>query len=246
MISTSLSLGTPPDARPRVLAPAAILGAANIAFDYNSHTLSGLFQDSALTTPVTAYTQPIGGALDAGTLGATMLRATAGLRPTYQLGAGNRPVIRFDGVDDYLQSAFFDLAGLPLTIWAWMSVTPGAAGVHDTLWDGQNVDKCQFLVQDAPQTVMWAGAGVTYNKAVCNGVFEAVCAVYDGAASKLYQDNVLRASGNTGANTPTWGTIGARPDGTQSCAFDLVRLIGARLSPTGPQRDLMQLYLATQ
>lgn len=62
-----------------------------------------LWQDSARTTPAAADGDPVGAWDDASGNGRHVVQATAGSRPTLKLAIQNgRPVLRFDGVDDWL------------------------------------------------------------------------------------------------------------------------------------------------
>src|SRR4051794_12858250 len=67
--------------------------------------LSTLFQDSARTTVVGNDSDPLGGATDKSGQGNHFIQATAGKRPIYKTGILNgKPSLRFDGVDDQLDS----------------------------------------------------------------------------------------------------------------------------------------------
>jgi len=75
-------------------------GEAGVWFDPSD--LSTLFQDAAGTTPVTAAGQPVGLILDKSGNASNASQGTAAARPTYQIDAGGRPYLAFDGVDDFM------------------------------------------------------------------------------------------------------------------------------------------------
>jgi len=66
-----------------------------------------VFQDSALTTPAVLDTDPVGGWKDQTGLNHAQIQATTTRRPTLRLNQKNGlPIVRFDGVDDYLKALF--------------------------------------------------------------------------------------------------------------------------------------------
>jgi len=68
---------------------------------------TGLFQDSALTTPATADNDPVGGWQDRSGAGHHLIQATSTARPALKLAQVNgRPSVRFDGTSDYLRTLF--------------------------------------------------------------------------------------------------------------------------------------------
>ena len=73
----------------------------------------GLFQDSGGTTPATADGDPVGLWQDGSGQGNHVSQATASKRPTLRLGVtpSGRPVVRFDGVDDWLGAASNFISG---------------------------------------------------------------------------------------------------------------------------------------
>src|SRR3990167_9701390 len=73
--------------------------------------LSLKWQESTRTTPAGTDADPIGAWDDLSGNGRNVLQATNGLRPLLKLAIQNgKPIVRFDGLDDYLQSALFGAA----------------------------------------------------------------------------------------------------------------------------------------
>lgn len=85
----------------RVFNPVSLFAASEPGILLDPSDLTTMFQDSAGTTPVTAAGQPVGRILDKSGNG---YHATASgtSRPTYQVDAGGRGFLSFDGVDDFL------------------------------------------------------------------------------------------------------------------------------------------------
>ena len=83
-------------------------GEEGVLFDRLSPADGFLFQDSGLTTPVTAAGQPVGGIVDRSGKGNNALQATAGFRPLLQQDSSAQWYLDFDGVDDYLETASID------------------------------------------------------------------------------------------------------------------------------------------
>jgi hypothetical protein len=69
---------------------------------YDPSDLATLFQDTAGTTPVTTPGQTVALMLDKSGNGFHATQATTSRRPTYQVDAGGRGYLSFDGVDDWM------------------------------------------------------------------------------------------------------------------------------------------------
>lgn len=132
----------------------------------------GLYSDTARTTPSTA-----GGAIaawsDLSGKGFHATQATAAKRPTLQTAIVNgKPVVRFDGVDDWLETASAQLVGADGTWTAFSVAKPqNTTGIkliasHD---NGGSVRVAQFLRYNAAalETVTFDTAGG--NAAVTGG-----------------------------------------------------------------------------
>lgn len=72
---------------------------------YDPSDLTTLFQDAAMTTPVTADGDPVGAMADKSGNGRHMLQSTGTFRPIYKTSGGLH-WLKFDGVDDYLTTSF--------------------------------------------------------------------------------------------------------------------------------------------
>jgi hypothetical protein len=75
---------------------------------HDASVQSSLWQNSTRTTPVTSNNDPIGGWDDLSGNGYHIIQSTNGSRPLYKTSMlNNLPVIRADGVDDYLTNASY-------------------------------------------------------------------------------------------------------------------------------------------
>lgn len=90
----------------------------------------GTFQDSALTTPATADAAPVGGWVARN--GINALQATAAKRPTLRTNVQNGlPVIRWDGVDDFLGfTGLVQASGGRTAFCALNPTNPGGTSLH--------------------------------------------------------------------------------------------------------------------
>lgn len=97
----------------------------NLVAWYSARDTATLFQDSALSTPVTANSDPVGGWLDKSGNGRHLTQGTAGSRPAYKTsGINTRAALQFDGSADHLSStgswvaSVFSGTDLPLFVMA--------------------------------------------------------------------------------------------------------------------------------
>lgn len=96
LASTSLST------RNRVFTPASLFAAGEQGGWYDPSDITTLFQDTAGTVPVTATGQTVARINDKSGRGNNLTQANAAARPLYTTDAGGRPLLRFDGTDDFL------------------------------------------------------------------------------------------------------------------------------------------------
>ena len=72
---------------------------------YDPSDIDTLFQDAAMTVPVTADSDPVGAILDKSGNGNHLTQSTAGARPLYKT-SGGLSWLEFDGTDDFLSKAY--------------------------------------------------------------------------------------------------------------------------------------------
>jgi len=152
---------------------------------------------------------------DAGPHGDDVTQGTAAKRPLYKTGILNgKPVVRFDGNDDYLQGAFTNAGATtqPLTIFAVAQLN--AALVNDdnayVICDGVNSGtRSQLYKTEAPDPDAWAlYSGAVLTDGAADADWNIWAALFNGASSELWIDGVSVASGDAGAQAMSGLTIG--------------------------------------
>ena len=81
---------------------------------YDPSNISTLYQDAAMTIPVTASGDPVGAMMDLSGNGNHAIQTVSASRPTYQTD-GILHWLAFDGVDDYLKVNEINMAQQPYT-----------------------------------------------------------------------------------------------------------------------------------
>jgi len=167
-------------------------------------------------------------------------QAVAGNKPTLQNGAGDllngHPVIRFDGVDDYLQGAFTTGGAMnqPNTIFVVSALD--AAAVNDGNWrnvvDGL-INRYAIGQNPLPAPDAWfLYAGLVLDDAASDSNWNLWSGLLDGATSRLRRNGISIANGNAGALNLDGLTIGNDTTVTAPWDGDITELIyyGADLS----------------
>lgn len=124
----------------------------------------GTYQDAALTTVATADTNPVGGWTDLSGLGRTFTQGTAGSRPLLKLNIlGGRPVLRFDGVDDFIAATIPASAAATIWVVAQKRSAP-AAGAQSLLSFGATTNTVETASGTSATNYLWStnqAAGVS-------------------------------------------------------------------------------------
>lgn len=207
--------------------------------------------------PVGAWADLSGHANDAS-------QATASKKPTYRAGvAHGRPVVRFDGADDYL--AIADNAGLRLaggmTCIAVLSLTTWADNVHNTLLcKGPHASGLNYLFgkynannplkftyndgsfRDVRESTNWNGSnGQVYVVSwVVDHDAHTVDFVVDGVVKSSVADanNLAYPSGST-----VEARVGINGSGSEALHGDVAELLLYDNRLTSGQRKLVERYL---
>lgn len=115
-------------ARPRhAFSPGQVAG---LSAWYDPSDLGTLFQDVAMTVPVTAAGQGVAALRDKSGRGNHLVQSNAAKRPTYRTGSGLH-WLQFDGVDDFLSVASFSwgAATAEMSLIAGVDVGSDAGGI---------------------------------------------------------------------------------------------------------------------
>lgn len=178
-----------------------------------------LWQDFARTVPAVLDGDPVGCADDAFNLGNNLIQATLAKRPLLKLGILNgHPVIRFDGVDDFLARAALVIPQ-PFTVVVVASST--SAATFRMLVGSTAV---QLFLNTTHHMVVFAGTSVT-SATVDDGAPHVFTAIYNGATSSLFVDGTLGPSGAAGAGATDQIVVGANAAGAQDWPGDVEQVI---------------------
>jgi hypothetical protein len=207
---------------------------------------AGTFQDSALTTPATADAAPVGGWVDQSGSGNDLLQATAGLRPTLQTGElDTRPVIRFDGSDDFLEATFGAASAQPNHLFIVVKQLAADPGVS-TVFDSSTANGQRLYAADADTYEMFAGgSGPTRDFGTTD--FMLIEALFTGAGSTLIIDGGAAGTGNPGAGTLAGLCLGAAGGGGGGFSNqDVAEVLAVGDPVTGDNLTNLRSYFATR
>lgn len=163
----------------------------------------------------TADGDPVGQLLDQSGNGHHVSQATSTKRGTLKTGIQNGlPAIRFDGVDDFLQSAAFTLAQ-PWTLVIACRWLRALAGAGEYAVDGLALNSAAFFRdQTTGAQTTYAGAfGPTVTAGATTAAIYAL--VWNGVSTTLQYNGNAANTGNAGTGTPGGITIGIGADGSQ-------------------------------
>lgn len=214
---------------------------ANLAHWYNLDSLARLYQDSAMTTPVAADSDPVGAWVDQIVAADVVIQATAGSRPTYigvDTDFNNQPSLSLDG-GDWLQVAAF-AAALPQPISMWI-VQKYASGSY-LLSDGGDA---------VPRVLVNAGvwqinAGSSLNTGAPNTNPNIHLIVWNGTSSEHWRNGILLGSGNTSTSAFDGFTLAARNDGVAPEVAKITEVIMYSAVSSTADRNVVQNYLANK
>ncbi len=182
--------------------PSAITG---LQCWFKADSITGLSDSD----PITTWTDSSGNSRNA-------TQAVSGKRPLYKTNIINsQPVVHFDGVDDFLQTAGFTLAQ-PETVF----IVIKELSVHDAVsyvFDGINGTDDMVGYFPGGKFRMYAGLNGPVSDAVVGLTnFQIFICTYNGAASNLWQNGTLSVNSpaNAGTRTPGGLTIGNSANGS--------------------------------
>lgn len=140
-------------------------------------------------------------------------QATEAAKPVYKVDIVNgKPVVRFDGVDDYIETTSVTIAQ-PITICV---LAKYAAVNTDTFTDSVSGTECFFRVNT---TDVQVGAGLDISPiAITANAFQILIAhIQSNGISNIFKNGVAGTAGDAGSNTlkavRIGGAVGAGPPG---------------------------------
>jgi hypothetical protein len=202
---------------------------------------SALWQDSARTTAVASDGDPVGAWDDRSGNGRHPTQATAAKRATYKTAILNGlPVLRLDGVDDFLSTASVTLSGhTGFTLLAVAKIAAAVSYGQLVVMDFGRTELRQHSSTRQPSFISGqATVACTSPTALTDGLFHVWAATFDLAADALevLVDGTSKATATEAGvtNASAAWAVGARPDGTLCWNGDVAEVLawGRRLSPT--------------
>lgn len=203
----------------RMLGLFSVLALAPFSW-YDPSDLNTLFQDSAMTTPVTADNDPVGAVLDKSGNDHHLTQATDLSRPLYKTVDGVS-WLEFDGSDDSLLSDALVLAQPHDRVVAFRQVT-WVSGRD--LWGGLNggAGNASRLLMDngggaaSPDVLAFSGSATVALTDEAEGIDQVITERWSGASSRFATDNNSYATGNPGTTAANGVVIGAFANATSN------------------------------
>lgn len=175
--------------------------------------------------------------------GLTLGQATASKRPTLRFDAvQNLRYVEFDGVDDVLKTAQLAL-GQPVTVFLVMRQRAG--GTSPQVWLGTNGAGASLIYRgnDTDQLNVWAGGtDLTYQTHTWPLPWTVYAVELNGATTRIYENGVLRATGNAGGAGLNGIAVGASGTDTFPARLDLAELV-VSYTVNASERDAVITYL---
>jgi len=177
--------------------------------------------------------------------GYDLAQAGAGLKPTLVSSPGvhGKPVIVFDGADDYLKCA---IAGLVQPITVYMAYRIISVTAFDRLFDGNASNSCGIYMTALNRLSMTAGTDVsvtdTYD--VLPGTTTVIAAVFDSAQQCWLDADKYYPVAAVGATNPGGFTLGARGNAGNAGNIEWGEAILFSGAHQRAERDRIRRYLA--
>jgi hypothetical protein len=200
-----------------------------------------LWQDSARTTPATADGDPVGAWDDVSGNDRHLTQGTGASRPVLKLAIQNgRPVVRFDGTNDFLTRAF------TLAQPAYFALVAKAISGSNTsrFTDGGVLNGLALFVNGAiPNINLYFGTSIACPVTMNAGTFYVVEVLASGASSYAKLNGGTASTGSPGTLAPGGLTLGANPSGGSAIAADISEIVLCAAEPSASDRTLLQNYL---
>ncbi|MBX2908324.1 MAG: T9SS type A sorting domain-containing protein [Chitinophagales bacterium] len=183
---------------------------------------------------------------DASGGGFTALQGTAANRPipTTVASLNNKPVVRFDGSNDFLLVNTFN-QNQPLTVFAIWKVSGTNTTSANTLFDGVDAtNRLTFMAYQGELRAVGGGTALGYAKGIpTNYLLNSI--LYNGSSqSEIYESGVKKTSSNTiGSNVLTALNIGRLFNNAGSLNGDIAEMIFYDRALDSIERQQVERYL---
>jgi hypothetical protein len=238
-LSGGLQLTAP---RRGTFTPASVSGLLLwLAADSTAH----LWQDTARTVPAVADGDPVACWDDGSGVGHNVVQATTTKRPLLKLAILNsKPVLRFDGVDDFLQATFTAITQ-PFSRIAVFNMRSYAASSH-IYGAGPTGQGVLFESSTSPIMSLYDGTVSPSTSSLAVGTFGVVSELHNGAASELRVNGAAAATGNPGVATLSGVTLSAASNGASTTPVDHAEVVVYNRALTTAERQSVERYLGTK
>jgi len=190
---------------------------------------------------------------DIGPNGDDVTQGTPAARPLYKTSILNgKPVVRFDGSDDYLQGALTNAGATtqPATIFAvaQLDATVLDDGATRPIIDGDDSGHRTLLYKSGiPSPDSWGiYAGTALYGSAGDSDTNIWCALFNGASSQFWLNGISEASGDAGSRALDGITIGALYDGARPWKGDIAEIIVYDAGLSNADKNEVGSYLATK
>lgn len=178
-----------------------------------------LYTDSALTTIAVNDGDRVGGWKDMSGGSNNLLQATSSKRATLKLNIQNGyPVVRFDGVTQFLSSLFTTTAQ-PVTVFLACKQTSGTY-----IYDGAVNNSGTLMYTLGNLRVNYGTSNCQYVESQPIG-FSVLTVLANGANCILRKDGVQKVKNNSGTNNQNGIFLGAAFNGTANSALDVGEIL---------------------
>jgi len=156
----------------------------------------------------------------------------------------NKPVLRFDGINDAMRSIFTSSFTQPNTIFIVWNVTGTDANAAYTAFDGLNTSNRQMLT--SYKSLISLGADVSIMLSYSKNVpfkYLLNSLVFNTSSSKSYENGLLKASGNVGSHSFSGLNIGVGSWGSGFLKGDIAEIIMYNANLNDNDRKTVENYL---
>ena len=237
--------------------PALIFAGGYKGIVIDPEVLSSMSQDMAGATPVTAAGQSVGRILDRSGNAMHPVQPTAAAKPTYQLDGSSRPLLRLDGVDDWMVTPSFDWVTDEMTVVAAFrknADTPrgnianfGSTAVNG-VWQLSapgDPDKALSIVKGTVQSTA-STSSTTYNAPISMVITNTADISADSIVLRINGTQVATSTADLGAGNFSTQVIriGNSPAGTLFANGDLYGLMAVNRLLTATEIGFVERWMA--
>lgn len=184
---------------------------------------------------------------DLSTAGNDVSQATSANRPIFKSNILNGlPVVRFDGTNDNLKRGSFTTPeNQPNTFFVvWRTTTSG--GRHFVIGGGTDSNNSNTIFQGTPENNnrigIFGGSRIEYTRTVPIP-FLTTTAIFDGNSGKLFENGVLKGTGNSGTNPMSGLCIGSLFNNSNYLNGDIAEILIYNSALSDTDREAVEGYL---